>query len=972
MKKISKIIMCIILTIVITFLLSMPITADTWTISSNWDGDKYHVVTNGDVCLGQTTQDSPSRSTNLLYGTGKWGWEKTTDGDWSTYAAVSRNSRGHSEVFELPFPMGAYVDLSPYSVNKFKYKLLVDWGTLVDTPTFERSNSFAGPWTVICNVTADGNVRTATFPSCNYAYYRVRMKIKSAFENVDYWKSSFKVYEVQLYEAGYWASGHWTSPSKNSTYNDAVWGRLFWSVTLNGQMLKFQVATNNDNATWSFRGADGSTSSYYTDSGQKIWSGHDGDRYIKLRAYFWGTTDKTPVLHDVSVCWNPYPDPPTLTAPENNAWINDNTPLFDWNFNDPHPGAAQEGFHLIIDDSPDFSGAYFDSGLQESTSSQWQFPDGTGYTTIPDGTWYWKCCTKNNYDFWGATSTHSMFHLDTTPPPTPVMDPEPELTPGFQNMVSWVPVGDGSGIGGVKYYVECSSDSSFISVVDNSGWIDGDSYEFGKIVPLKDGVTYYYRVKAKDALGNQSEYSAPEGSKQVKPLITEWYARPNPFSPNADGTEDTTTIYYTLSSSCTTTIEVYDTKDNLKKRLVDGKSRPVGANSEIWDGTDENGRIVSNGAYTYKITAEDQWGNKGEKQGTVTVHNLVSIFSTIPEDNGYFVIGEDKDIKITFNRHMSSTTMTLENIIIRDEDGLRMYEADVVYVSSVTIITPSKLEYCTRYTVEVSKGVTDYLEIPLTKATSFSFTTLIPGSETGKVRVEHKGGIVEIDNPSETFPGGSKGWYINLVKTDIRSLDKYVEGTGRILICYGVDYSDNPRDIDELDRPVTISMPYPSETKDRKNLKLYFYNKEIDRWELVKGSGYRNPDDGDYYVTGEVSITNTEYCVRGFAMGGLIEEYSNYPNPFKAGKQETTIRYNLEEAAKVTISIYDLLGQLVRRIEIPKATPGRGEQGTNTVPWNGKNERGIVVANGGYYCVMEADTETGKHIRKARKIMVIK
>lgn len=39
----------------------------------------------------------------------------------------------------------------------------------------------------------------------------------------------------------------------------------------------------------------------------------------------------------------------------------------------------------------------------------------------------------------------------------------------------------------------------------------------------------------------------------------------------------------------------------------------------------------------------------------------------------------------------------------------------------------------------------------------------------------------------------------------------------------------------------------------------------------------------------------------GFVAGGVTEDYCNYPNPFKAGKQETTIIYDLEEDAKVTI-----------------------------------------------------------------------
>ncbi|MBA7527475.1 hypothetical protein ES705_19651 [subsurface metagenome] len=360
-----------------------------------------------------------------------------------------------------------------------------------------------------------------------------------------------------------------------------------------------------------------------------------------------------------------------------------------------------------------------------------------------------------------------------------------------------------------------------------------------------------------------------------------------------------------------------------------------------------------------------------EEKATVTG---IRVISTLPKNNGYFVIGEDTKIEMKFNKHMSSSTMNTANISITDEDntGLTLNKDDIVYVSSVTsvtTVTPPSLNHCTRYTVEVSTNVEDVYGNSLPKSESFSFTTLIREKETGEVIVEHKAGVVKIGSPAETFPGEGKGWYINLTKIDLKKRDI---SPPRILRCYGVDKEDKQGDINHLNRSVTISIPYPSDTKDKRNLRLYFYNKDIGRWELVKGSGDTKPDDGDDSVTGEVSITNTEYCVRAFAMGGLIEKYSNYPNPFKAGKQETTIIYDLEENAKVTISIYDLLGQLVRRIEIPKGTPERGEQGTNKVPWNGKNERGRVVANGGYYCVVEADTETGKHMKKARKIMVIK
>ena len=363
----------------------------------------------------------------------------------------------------------------------------------------------------------------------------------------------------------------------------------------------------------------------------------------------------------------------------------------------------------------------------------------------------------------------------------------------------------------------------------------------------------------------------------------------------------------------------------------------------------------------------------------------IRVVGMTPKDNGYFVIGEDRKVEMKFNKHMSSSTMTAENIRITGEDGENVTLIQIVYVSSVTTVTPlqkqmkhcTEMKHCTQYTVEVSTDVTDFLGIPLIEATSFSFTTLIPEKEIGEVIVERKGAIVKVDNPSRTFPEESKKCYINLIKIDPKKRDipspsNYVKGTARKLWCYRVDDSGDQIDIDRLDRPVTISLPYPSDTKDKKNLEIYFYNEDIDRWELVKGSGDTNPDDDDYSVTGEVSITNTEYCVRGFVMGGLIERYSNYPNPFKAGKEKTTIEYYLEKEAKVTISIYDLLGQLVRRIEIPKGAREGGREGRNEVFWYGRNERGKVVANGGYYCVVEADTGTGKHMKKVRKIMVIK
>ena len=98
--------------------------------------------------------------------------------------------------------------------------------------------------------------------------------------------------------------------------------------------------------------------------------------------------------------------------------------------------------------------------------------------------------------------------VDCTPPSVPAMDAEPAYTAGTSNTVSW---SDESGSGASEYYVECATDAGFTNVVDDSGWIGIISHPFNS---LTDGQIYYYHVKSRDALANESSYSAAVFSTQ--------------------------------------------------------------------------------------------------------------------------------------------------------------------------------------------------------------------------------------------------------------------------------------------------------------------------------------------------------------------------------------------------------------------------------------------------------------------------
>jgi hypothetical protein len=89
-----------------------------------------------------------------------------------------------------------------------------------------------------------------------------------------------------------------------------------------------------------------------------------------------------------------------------------------------------------------------------------------------------------------------------------------------------------------------------------------------------------------------------------------------------------------------------------------------------------------------------------------------------------------------------------------------------------------------------------------------------------------------------------------------------------------------------------------------------------------------------------------------------------YPNPFNPLQgQVAHIDYPLERASTVKIYIYTLLGDLVWHKEFPAGDPEAGQSGINSVIWDGRNDNGVTVANGGYIAVMKADDQEKKRFK---------
>ena len=90
----------------------------------------------------------------------------------------------------------------------------------------------------------------------------------------------------------------------------------------------------------------------------------------------------------------------------------------------------------------------------------------------------------------------------------------------------------------------------------------------------------------------------------------------------------------------------------------------------------------------------------------------------------------------------------------------------------------------------------------------------------------------------------------------------------------------------------------------------------------------------------------------------------NYPNPFNP---ETWIPFQLAEPANVVISIYNVRGQLVRKIELGEMSAGAYVNRDKAVYWNGRNDEGEKVSSGLYFYCLEAGDFSA-----VRKMAIIK
>jgi hypothetical protein len=119
--------------------------------------------------------------------------------------------------------------------------------------------------------------------------------------------------------------------------------------------------------------------------------------------------------------------------------------------------------------------------------------------------------------------------------------------------------------------------------------------------------------------------------------------------------------------------------------------------------------------------------------------------------------------------------------------------------------------------------------------------------------------------------------------------------------------------------------------------------------------------DSTFQITSSGKLINTPGGNVRQAPPTTFALYPNYPNPFN-GQTNTIIEFDLPEAARVTLTIYNILGQQVRRL-VDAETLFASRY---SYLWDARNDRGEKVSGGVYIYVIETEG-----VREAKQMLYL-
>jgi hypothetical protein len=286
---------------------STRVTGRAYTTESSWTGGQY---------------SSKSSEVEVAAPVGSMRLTTSTAGKYSLSSADASQSGSSSLAFyagdadpgtvwdsDGAAPQWVELDLGS-AVDVGAIRLLVSQESSGNTTHEVYAGASADPALLVhtfSGVASDGDWLAHTFAPAltSVRYIRVRT---TASPSVVRWK------EIEAYQPVAPISGWLISNTIDAGGASTTWHTVDGSPASQpaGTTVQFQIATNNDNATWNFVGPDGTGGTYFSAANSTIPASLSNKRYLRYKAYL-ASDDQTvtPRIDDVAIgyagpCTPPY------------------------------------------------------------------------------------------------------------------------------------------------------------------------------------------------------------------------------------------------------------------------------------------------------------------------------------------------------------------------------------------------------------------------------------------------------------------------------------------------------------------------------------------------------------------------------------------------------------------------------------------------------------------------------------------
>ncbi len=214
--------------------------------------------------------------------------------------------------------------------------------------------------------------------------------------------------------------------------------------------------------------------------------------------------------------------PPTLIYPEHLSYINDDTPQFEWSAVSDGGGGA--GFESLSSSAITYTLQYSKNydfvtdviSISDIPENYYQLPESLA---LADTSYFWRVqAVKEDGDSTGY-QVKFMFTVDTQPPETPILTtPEDDTllcdsTPTFEWTPGMSSLGEPAGLNRQiilsapeRFTLQYSPDSEFTSTVTTVDSLTDNFYTVPDGQALDPDTSYYWRTRAFDLAGNQSDF----------------------------------------------------------------------------------------------------------------------------------------------------------------------------------------------------------------------------------------------------------------------------------------------------------------------------------------------------------------------------------------------------------------------------------------------------------------------------------